>query len=160
MANVNFFDFAKHILSTPASGDVGAMVHLADCYRTECCTPAFKLAYDLFTFANENGKDGNGQAYVRWLQATVCGRLIQGNKRDCVDKLRALKEYIAHNIDEMVMEHKAPVYYGVDGNLTGEGATVKLCSELKDIMETMKEFVELAFRLDMALQKFGLSFWE
>jgi hypothetical protein len=34
MANVNFFDFAEHILSTPASGDVDAMLHLADCYRT------------------------------------------------------------------------------------------------------------------------------
>jgi hypothetical protein len=77
-----------------------------------------------------------------------------------VDKLRALKEYIAHSIDEMVMEHKAPVYYGEDGNLTGEGATVAVCSELKGIMEIMKQFVELAFRLDMALQKFGLSFWE
>ena len=45
-------------------------------------------------------------------------------------------------------------------NLTGEGATIQVCAELKDIVETAQKFVGLAFRLDMALKKLGKSFWK
>jgi hypothetical protein len=62
----------------------------------------------------------------------------------------------------MVMERKAPevIFDNPEQNLTGEGATISVCGDLKYLVETAQKCVKLAFRLDMALKKFGKSFWK
>ena len=167
MANVNFFDFAEHILSTPASGDVGAMQHLANAFREEYCEKLYSHAYDNFTTAKERYTadpegNGSGEVHIQALQANLYIFLVFGDKCKCLKTLKELKEFTAEIVDELVMEN-APVEVTFDDperNLTGEGAVIEVCAELKTIVEYAQKFVELAFRLDMALKKFGKSFWK
>ena len=167
ITDFNFLDFAEHLLSTPASGDVGAMQHLATTFRKEYCEKLFTRATGYLKTAEEKykadpGGCGGGEMHIEALHAKLYLMLVFGHKRGCLKTLKELKEFIAGCIDEMVMERKAPevIFDNPERNLTGEGATISVCGDLKDIVETAQKSVKLAFRLDMALKKLGKSFWK
>ena len=159
----HFYDHAMEFLSI-MKNKAQPVQDIAELFRVEHCEKLHSVHHKLYEEAVEwheaHPKSAPYDRNFHALQARLYLALVVGIKRECLTTLKQLREQGASCIDEVVMEGVPAEVITREGALAGEGAMVYVCDDIKQMVERAQKSVELALRLDMALQKFGLSFWK
>jgi hypothetical protein len=109
----------------------------------------------------EEGNCHSGGVWHDYYRTHFYYSLLQRDRAQALVVYKDLKDFANDEIDNIVMGGVPAKVINEDGSSgTGEGAMVEICNVLKDTLTDCKCEIEVTLRLDMALQKFGLSFWK
>lgn len=161
----NFTDSTMFFLCN-GTFDEKSLLRIAHDFRAEHCGRGLFECKCRYGLAREHYDTDNrlaGQLNYEGALGMVYLGLSGAQKQDCLQGLKRLQSIAAEYIDEMVMGDRTNYVTLTENDgeklLGGEGAIVYLCKQFKENLNSAKMDVELACRIDMALQKFGKSYW-